>query len=414
MARDEDNYNEERGGRGREPYVASQPSQPKKHSGQNIILTLVIIFMLIVGGLWGFYFFSSSTGQRFASDWFGKISNPIVSLYNTIVQRTQSAGTAFYTADVNATSVDYGVKFVRFESVGSKKIPSGSVASFKYVVTVGQNVENIPLTLQCKVDPQDVVDGEISKIPEGVIQLSSENPAKANNLRCSFKTKEIQEDKTVTVKGSMSAMIPTQRASLKVYLLGQKEYEALGGKDFFKVNNKPDRLPIKALYNGEPVEVGIGVSEDYSQPVIVGDEYHPMVGIGLTNRWDGKVVEINSLLLFLPEGVSINKDSSPKSVLCPFSDSVQTPTGTKVNMYEADSALLKSVGSFGSGETDNYKRFECQLAIETSLVEGKKAGFQTAYHVDVGYVYIFNEKSDVVTLVKKSVAPPEKEGGNTT
>jgi len=406
MARHEDEDYEGRP----EPYVASQPA--KRNRGFSLVLTLVIILIFVVVGLSAFYYLSSSSGQRFASEWWGKISTPFLELIGYTKQRVVSAGTAFYTGEKNETMVDYGVKFVKFESVGSKKIPSGAMASFKYVVTVGQDVDSIPLTLQCRVDPQDVVDGGIKKIPDVVFQLSSENPAKANNLRCSFKTKETQEDKTVTVKGSLSSMITSQRASLKVYLLGQKEYEALKGKDFFKVNNKPDKLPIKAIYNGEPVEVGIGVSEGYSQPVIVGNEYPAMIGIGLTNRWDGKVDEINSLLLFLPEGVSINKDLSPKSVLCPFSDPV--PVGIKVNMYQADPDLLKSVGSFGSGETEGYKKFECSLSIEKSLVEGKKAGFQTAYHVDVAYVYTFNEKSDVVTVVKKegitTTKPPETGG----
>lgn len=418
--RDDEDYYEPRGRP--EPYVALNP--PRKHSGFHTIVTLGIIFLVFVGGIYAFYYFSSSAGQRTATSVWGTVTKPVYDLYNYIVQQTTSAGTAFYTADTNATAEKYGVDFVKFESVSSKKIPGGSMASFRYVVSLGENVQNTPLTLQCMVDPQDVVYGDIKKTPEGVIQLSSENPAIANNLRCSFKTKAGNEDRTVTVKGTMSATIPTQRASLKVYLLAKSEYEALKGQDFFKVNNKPDKLPIKAVYNGEPVEIGIGVSggenEQYNQPVVVGQDYNPMVGIGLTNRWNGKVTKINSLTLFLPEGISIDTGKSPKNDLCPFGEGAPSSTNPKIIVYTADTSLLGNVLPFGSGETDSYRKFECYLNINDDLVAGKKAGLQTSYHVDIGYDYVFAEKSDVITVAKSQTAEnttqttetnPSPEGG---
>ncbi len=381
-----------------EPYVASQPS--KKRSGLGIILTISILFMLVFGGLYAYYYLTSPGGQRFlggVATTYEGVQRFFVDLF---VQKPREVGTIF-TAETNKTSMDYGVKFTKFESVGSKRIPAGSTASFRYVVTVGENVGNVKLNLVCNADPKDVVDGDIRLIPNEPLRLSTENSAMANNLRCTFKTKgDIEEDKTVTVKGKINFDVSDQRTSLKVYLLSQKEYEALEGKDFFKENNKDEKLPIKAVYNGEPVEVGIGVSENLKQPVVVGDDYPvPLVGISLINRWDGKVTKIKKLLLFLPEGVTINKEMSPQSELCPFSEG--TPRGKYIE-YAADENILGNLRAFGSGEENNYQNFECWLKIENSLVEGRKAGLDTAYHTEISYDYSFNEKSDVITVSKRS------------
>ncbi|MFH1332262.1 MAG: hypothetical protein ABIH63_03170 [archaeon] len=408
MARD---YDGDYGGSQHEPYVASQPAPKSK--GLSVVLTIVIVIMVVFGGLYGYFYVTSPTGQRSVTDLWGRVSSGVSNFYNYLfIQQPQRAGKAFYSSDTNDTKVDYGVRFVNFQSVGSKKVPSGATSSFKYVVTVGENFENINLNLDCKVDPSDVIDGEISKIPSESLKLSSENPAVANNLRCTFKTRgDLTEDKTVTVKGSIKSLIPAQRASLKVYLLSAKEYERLKGQDFFKVNNKNDKLPIKALYNGEPVELGIGVAEDLKQPVIVGSGYSPpLVGITLNNRWEGKVSKINSLLLFLPEGVSIDDSMSPKSELCPFTE---VGSSGKYKRYEADKEILSLFPPFGSGETEAHRTFECWLKIDDSLVEGKDAGFETAYHVDVSYDYQFNERSDVITVTKKLITPTETpmEGG---
>ncbi|MEM4245149.1 MAG: hypothetical protein QXR60_03020 [Candidatus Nanoarchaeia archaeon] len=394
MAKKEDYYEE--------PYVASQPPK-KKMRGLGFILTIVILFMLVFGGLYAYYYLTSPGGQRFLGNVATTYQGVQSFFVDLFVQKPREVGTIF-TAETNKTSMDYGVKFTKFESVGSKRIPAGSTASFKYVVTVGENVGNVKLNLACNVEPKDVVSGGINLIPNEPLKLSTENSAMANNLRCTFKTNEnIEEDRTVTVKGKINFDVSDQRTSLKVYLLSQKEYEAFEGKDFFKENNIDEKLPIKAVYNGEPVEVGIGVSENLKQPVVVGDDYPvPLVGISLINRWDGKVTKIRKMLLFLPEGVTINKEMSPQSDLCPFSEG--TSRGKYVE-YIADEAILSNLPAFGSGEENNYQNFECWLKIEKSLVEGRKAGLETAYHTEISYDYSFNEKSDVITVSKRQTTP---------
>ncbi|MFH1210943.1 MAG: hypothetical protein V1645_03425 [archaeon] len=408
MARNDDSQYDEQHQR-TEPYVASQQPEKKKQSGLTAVLTIGILFMLVFGGLYGYYYFGSAGGQRLIATGVSSYQDVARFFTDLFVQRPKEVGN-IWTASSNSTAVDYGVKFVKFESVGAKKIPAGATASFKYVVTVGLGVENINLKLDCSVDPADAVNGEVRKVPSESLKLSSETSAVANNLRCNFKTSDkIEEDKTLTVRGNMSFQIPTQRSSMKVYLLNSKEYEALQGKDFFKENRKEDKLPIKALYNGEPVEVGIGVSEDLKQPVVVGEGYPvPLVGVSLINRWDGKVIKINSMSLILPNGVTIDRELSPVSELCPFQESSETGKFTK---YDADTSMLSRVSAFGSGEQMNLQTFECWLKISDSLVAGRKAGFETSYHVDVGYEYIFNEKSDVITVSKKPIPVNITEGG---
>ncbi len=409
MARHEDNdFQEQRP----EPFVASQ--YPKRRRGLGFyIFTILIVFVAVFGGLYGISYAQTPEGQRTIAT-VGAWPAELVSEAEDFFKKPAEIAKATWTAKINKSNEGYGITFVKFQSVGSKKIPAGSTASFKYVVGVGAGVENINLNLDCKVDPKEVVKGDVSKIPQDTLKISTENPAIANNLRCNFLTDDqLKEDKTVTVKGMMSFSIPVQRTSLKVYLLASKEYEDLKGKDFFVVNNKPDNLPIKSVYNGEPVEVGIGISEDSKQPVVVGQNYPPsLVGISLINKWDGKVTSIDSLSLILPEGVSIDESMSPSTELCPFSQGVPY---NKVVKYEADKDLLKNIAPFGSGESSTFQNFECWLKVDDNLVEGRKAGFETSYHVDLGYSYSFNEKSDIITVAKRqtSTTPlPSEENKN--
>jgi hypothetical protein len=403
MAKNDDSEDNEQQTRP-EPYVASQPDKKKKQSGFSAILTIIILMMLVFGGLYGYYYFSSAGGQRLLASSFGSLQEVQKFFTDLFVQKPKEVGN-IWTADTNKTAENYGVKFTKFESVGAKRLPAGATASFKYVVTVGLGVENINLKLDCSVSPVDAISGEVMKFPKESLKLSTDTPAVANNLRCNFKTNDkVEEDKTVTVRGNISFDIPTQRASIKVYLLSGKEYEALQGKDFFKVNAKEDKLPIKALYNGEPVEIGIGVSEDYKQPVVVGDGYPvPLVGVTLANRWDGKVTKVNSMSLVLPMGVSIDRELSPVSELCPFTEG--GGVSDKFTKYDADKDALSRVAAFGSGEPSNLQNFECWLKIDEKLVSGRKAGLPTSYYVDVGYDYVFNEKSDVITVAKRVVTP---------
>ncbi len=403
MARHEDNdFQDQRP----EPYVASQPKTRKGFG--HYVLTLLIVFVGVFAVLYGVSYAETPEGQRFIAKVESLPAKGIAEIED-ILWKPAEIAKATWTAEINRSNEGYGITFVNFQSVGSKKIPAGSTASFKYVVGVGAGVENINLNLDCKVDPKEVVRGDVSKMPKDTLKISTENPATANNLRCNFLTNdEIKEDRTVTVKGLMSFSIPVQRTSLKVYLLSSKEYEDLKGKDFFVVNNKQDKLPIKAVYNGEPVEVGIGVSDDSKQPVVIGSNYPiPLVGISLINKWDGKVTSIDSLSLILPDGVSIDSTMSPPTESCPFSDGIPY---NKVVKYDADKDLLKNIPPFGSGESSTFQNFECWLKVDDKLVEGREAGLETAYHVDLGYSYAFNEKSDIITVVKrKSVPVPSEE-----
>lgn len=364
------------------------------------LLGVAIVFMFIFGSLYTFYFLQTPSAERRMSSFIFVWVPSIPSQVGKGVEWIRASATSTVTTTSNSSVEEYGLKLNKFESVGGKRIPSGASASFKYVVKVSENTPNTPIELSCNVDSPEVVDGEISLMPSGVIQVSSDNQDIANNLRCNFKTKESASDKNIVVRGSITANIPTQRNSIKVYLLDEKEYNNLRGKDFFKVNNKQDKLPIRSVYSKEPVEVGIGVSDDLKQPVVVGDNYYPMIGLSLTNRWDGKVKSLESMSLFLPDGVSIDEEKSPKSLICPFEYSHSSPNA-KTRIYEADKELLASVGSFGFGESENFKNFECRLSVDRSLVEGKKAGFATSYHVDLGYVYVLREKADTITLAKK-------------
>ena len=344
-----------------------------------------------------------------------------------VIQKPQEAAGNVFRARTAEGKKDIGILFTRFEAVTGPSVPAGSVVALKYEVNAEDaGVEDLPLTLHCGLRAPDLTraspDNITEKVLEGPIRLippeprvSSTNPQTWTNLRCEFKTKtDLEKDLTFNAEGSITFPFSTSRVSLPVYFLDNEFFLSARRQDqsiklqqfFAKCTNPlcfdiPETLPLRTLYTGEPVEVGMGVNDQLVQPVLVSaqEDFFPRIGITLYNRWRGRVMNVTGLTLRLPSGVSLDREKSPVSTLCPFEESERSEAYTS---YVARTDLLKAVEPFGTGQKTNFKTFECWLSIDPSIIDADSSPFtRKDYLADVSYVYDLQSK--IIPLTVKAV-----------
>jgi len=388
--------------------------QRKWHGRKNTFVSVILILVLVILGFYGYSWASSDIGKQKISSFWSSVTttyNPFY-FYGEQLKGAQTFGNIWATSS-NATAEKIGIKFQTFESVGGKIIPSGATLALKYKLDVGAGVDDIPLKLQCDIkedkdkdyNTEHVIIEEGSKtfLPLAEPKVSTENPLSYSNILCQVSTKELSSDKVINARGIVKFPFK-QRNSLKVYFT--KDTVNVGNKFFTKEGLK-EKLPILSKYNNEPVELGIGVSDENIQPVIIGENQYPAVGVSLKNRWDGRVTKINTMDLILPEGVKISKERTKNpNILCPFDEGMSTGKYTK---YSAKEDYLSQISEFGKGTEqtlETYQRFFCWLEISDTVL-GNKPYNDKEYHVDISYDYEFSPKTTAVTL-KKSVSGEEE------
>lgn len=386
--------------------VEREVYQQRKWGGRK--KTLAWVVLIIVLATLAFYLISWSTsdvGRQKIADLRYAVStkyNPFY-WYGEQLKKGQEIGRIWQT-ESNQTAEKVGAKFQSFESIGTRILPAGATLAFKYKLEVGEGVKDLKITPKCKITAKDLDGIEVTEdikksepviIPEAP-KVSTDDPLSYANILCQVETKEdVDQDVTVTAEGKISFTQPRQRNSLRVYFT--KDTENIGNK-FFEVYGIAEKLPIKSTYSNEPVEIGIGVSDENIQPVIIEERYLPSIGISLSNRWDGRVTLIKEMNLYLPKEVTIDETKSPTSTLCPFKTA--TPSGTNYIKYESDENYLKKLEPFGRGVKETlltYQRFFCWLNVNEDILGGAEYT-QDQYSVDVTYEYEFQPKSVTVTL----------------
>ncbi len=393
-------------------------TQRKWHGRKNTFVSVILIIVLVTLGFYGFSWASSDIGgQKLSSFWYSVKTtyNPFY-WYGEQLKGAQSFGDVLST-EQNKTAEKIGIKFQAFESIGGKIIPSGAPIALNYKLDVGEGVNNVPLTLECRFKGErddkysdtverTIIDQESKKFqPTEKPIISIENPLSYSNIICQALSQKQSSDKIIIAEGTISFPIEHQRNSLKVYFT--KDTTNIG-KKFFEKEGLKEKLPILSKYNNEPIELGIGVSDENIQPVII--DHYPAIKITLKNSWDGKVTKIKSLDLILPQGVSIDKERNANPhILCPFDEF--TSTGKYVR-YSAKESYLAQIPEFGKGletQLETYKKVFCYLKIEDSILEGKPYN-DKGYNVDISYEYKLSPRTETITLKK----PMGEEGTTTT
>ncbi len=350
---------------------------------------ILLVLAILTLATYGYYYLKSPQGQMFITNTKVKLQeyNPFL-LVEKFLQKAQDIGKI--DTETNATSTEKGIIFKDFKVVGSEQIPQGSPAYFKYDIRIiNDYLKKTPVKLSCSLKDKDT---QLQLLPSETIQLVGSRVT--DNPRCMAAaelTKEMSGSQEVVA--SIKFPYKTENVGLNVYFVSDAVYNELSeNTDFFEAYDIPESNPIRSLYNGEPVEIGIGVGGDNLQPVILQEGVSPLVGITLKNSWDGKMAALNDLKLQLPEGVSINTELSKNpNMLCPFE--VQ-PNAR--NEYKMASQLRNLI----TIEEDRALTFECWLDALDVLEPGTP---YTKKQYKASAEYEYQSKNKTATFLVRAV-----------
>jgi hypothetical protein len=131
------------------------------------------------------------------------------------------------------------------------------------------------------------------------------------------------------------------RAYLKAYMMDRDRLREYRRQNVDPLANVPDKQPT-TIYTSGPVRIGMGIGQ---QPVALGasGETLPPWGITIENAWEGKILQITGLHLFVPEGLRI------------------TETGG-VGMTKADCSVVPDIESCDDSLVDVYTLTAEELA----------------------------------------------------
>lgn len=385
----------------------AESSKPRSKVGTYILIIIIMLaaILLVLLVVYGYFYFSSDKGQRSAANFkelIGKY-NP-VTWYTNELSKAEDLSQNLWTTKQNATSFKKGLMFKSFKAISTEEFPQGSPISFEYNLQLeNMNVQDLPITVQCSINNQKYhsnysQEGDIKVVPNGGLIRISGNRI-YDDIRCIASpqlTKKLSG--TLTFVGSVNFPFQTKDVTLPIYFTSREMDQQLEGEDFFKYFKIQESQPIQAMYDGEPIEVGIGVSTENRQPVIIGQGRNPLVGISLKNRWDGFLSQLTSLSLTVPKEMTLNKElSASPNPLCPFE---LLREGATTKEYKAIPEYIKDI----SLKKDRIKSFECWFDADTSIIDGGAYYSKKSYKVTADYIYNLGNKTASVTI--KSVKSP--------
>lgn len=392
MARNEDYEEEEQGPK----YGLSDIRKYTQHSAKTRefawtrLAFLLFVFALLTIGVYGYYYLKSPRGQIFLTNFQVGLReyNPFL-LVEKWLQKAQDLGNIYDTTS-NASSSEKGIVLKDFKIVGSEQVPQGAPVYVKYDIRIINDfLKRTPVKLYCNLHNNDL---PLKIVPSDTIQLSGSRVTE--EARC-----YIDPEITRQLEGSQQAIgrisfpYKTENVALNVYFVPDSVYNELQeSEDFFDHFDIPESNPIRPVYNGEPIEIGIGVSSENLQPVVLKEGVSPLVGITLRNAWDGKLVALNDLRLQLPDGVEINKELSQNpSLLCPFEE-----TPNERNEYKMASHIRNSVNI----EEGRSQTFECWLNA-LDVLEPDTPYTKRQYKVSAEYEY--ESRNETATFLVRPV-----------
>jgi len=368
-----------------------EQSQKTREFAWTRLAFLLFVFALITIGTYSYYYLQSPNGQIFLTNAQVKLRqyNPFT-LAENFLTGFQDLGN-IYDTNVNASSSEKGIVLRSFKVVGSEQVPQGAPVYVKYDLRIVNDfLRRVPVKLSCSLKDKDI---PLKLVPSETIQLSGSRVTE--EARCFLDSEITQQlEGSQQVIGKISFPYKTENVALNVYFVPDSVYNELQeNEDFFDHFNIQESNPIRPTYNGEPIEIGIGVSSENLQPVIIREGVSPVVGITLKNSWDGRLVALNDLKLKLPQGVQINKELSQNpSRLCPFEDNPN-----QNNEYKMSSMFRNSV-QIDEGRSET---FECWLNA-LDVLDSDAPYTKKQYIVSADYEY--ESRNETATLLVRSVS----------
>lgn len=156
-----------------------------------------------------------------------------------------------------------------------------------------------------------------------------------------------------------------------------------------KVSMPSDLLTLYGIYNTNPIAlstngpVKIGLELEKTQPVSVDRDRNMMtfrLGITLENNWDGRIRDVNDLIIILPEEMDLELDGSEKGTYCGGYDfepktcsdifganAEEWCSDSESSIYRInqDGSNLKIIPS-GQRGIDLYKSLVCRVSLPKS------------------------------------------------
>jgi hypothetical protein len=321
-------------------------------------------------------------------------------------------------ADTNRSSTIRGIELVGMMPAsgvlgGSVSVPQGNMFEAFYDVEFHE-VDDFSFNVEFFCEVENGITGEMKGTGDIIPYAQFSNFQKGQPVSCRIEDTSEYDVLAYNIAGWMEFPFETRDVTLPVYFASEGVYNVLLEKDedFFDYYGIDESGTIRAMYNGEPVKVGIGMSYSGAeeQPVFVKESVSPAIGIHIENAWDGEVVDLTDMYFYIPKGIKVNSDLSgnPASHTCPFeyigvADDMniyrldqETKEEIFTSYYETDLPILGETGLYG-----NERNFLCWLEIE----EGFAGTLYTEkeYIVDVDYIYKTNKKITQMNIVDTTV-----------
>ncbi len=387
-----------------------------RQTGKQGLTIAVFLIILIFGGVFLYGYVSGERGQRQIAEGLASVYDITIDPIFDALAAARGAGSGeYFSTRTNATSSKQGIDLADLVPITGEVIPAGRSFDLRYDIAF-ENVDvsdGIDTTFSCSfntTDNKQTVFGDI--LPSETLSLR-----KGTSVYCRINGEDTETlDGPIVVSGWFTFPYQTKDATLPVYLITGDVADQLGDEDFFEgYDLDVSRSDLRVTYNGEPISVAIGTGGegDEEQPVIVrsGDDVlsYNTVGITLTNEWDGDIVNLKSMTLYLPSGIELDDElnQEPSATGCPL---VRTGSFREFNTYTLSDAVAQELLAyyFDPGSALGYeaffgkedrKTFQCWIRVDPDLFAGAPY-IKKDYVVDIEYEYKVKDEKAAISIKK--------------
>ncbi len=394
----------------------SHGSGGAQSTGRNGVMIAVLLFIFLIVAVFLFGYFSSEKGQRAAQDAWVTVTKYTLDPVNDFIASVFSFGSGdYFSTKTNSSSTKKGIDLDDFRSITGETIPEGQSFDILYDIEYYSvaSSKSYDADFSCYFNISEKDDKKIDPPETKIGQIVSQNPnriQKGTTTYCRIAGEDTEGlDGAYSVYGSFTFKTETLDATLPVYFIPGELADQLGDTDFFDAYDLGiSQSDLQVTYNGEPISLAIGVGGEgeEQQPVILrggdGSSFNT-VGITLTNEWNGDIASLDSLSLYLPEGVTLSDEyNQGPHPGCPF---INSGRDGRRNSYTLDDSIGKELFTnyisnkafFGKS---NYHTFQCWIEVEPGFLADAPY-VQKEYEVDVEYHYKVEEQQETISIVSR-------------
>lgn len=384
-----------------------------KSSRLGPVIKIFFLFILVIGLIALAGYLSSSGGQRafaagvaFAKTW--TLEKP-ADFINSIFSFGKGD---YFSSTVNRSSSKQGADLKDFTSIAGPQVPAGATIDFQYEFEFNamKSSDTIDAEFSCSLN--STKEDEAVNLFGQIVPDIETTISKGSTVLCRFSGEQTADlSGEYIAYGGYQFDYETKDATLPVYFISDTVNQQVQARDqsFFDAYDLPvSSSDLRVLYNGEPIGIamGVGAGGVEGQPVVVSTGETPVyntIGITLENKWNGDIAELKDLILYLPEGVTLDEGKNGAASLgCPFA-SAGTDSKTRDNMYILDTSVkdklfdfyIKNHAFFGK---EDRHTFQCWVAIDQDFV-GDAPYVTDEYRADASYVYKVKDASEAITIV---------------